>query len=230
MRRTSSTVITRATLAGPSDNGRPVRRDAVDEQGKPEREPRAADRRTAPTAPIGQLGARGVPLQPGLLVGGEAEHVVDDRAGGQLGVCVSTPASAAASVSRARICAIASDWPAAKLAETSSAPSVCDSSASRSRRRCRAMRFCQSPGGVVDRLEDPVGDGAEQLLLVGEMPVQRAGGDVELAGQPAHGQVGDPVVVQESRSPASTTSRLCSCTRYPNLNTVQVGFARRYCE
>ena len=39
-------------------------------------------------------------------------------------------------------------------------------------------------GHVVDRFQDPVGDGAEQLLFVGEMPVQRAGGDVELAGQP----------------------------------------------
>ena len=35
---------------------------------------------------VRQIGTRGIPLQTGLLVGGEAQYVVDDRAGGQLGV------------------------------------------------------------------------------------------------------------------------------------------------
>jgi hypothetical protein len=43
----------------------------------------------------------------------------------------------------------------------------------------------------------PVGHRAEQFLLVGEVPVQRAGGHVEFAGEPAHGQIRDPVVVQD---------------------------------
>ena len=54
-------------------------------------------------------------------------------------------------------------------------------------------------GHVTDRLEYAVGDRAEELLLVGEMPVQGAGGDIELAAQPAHRQVGDAVVVQDRR-------------------------------
>ena len=52
---------------------------------------------------------------------------------------------------------------------------------------------------IANGLEDAVGDRAEKLLLVGEMPVQGAGGDVQLAAQPAHRQVGDPVVVQDRR-------------------------------
>src|SRR5690349_2915792 len=81
MRRTSATVITSATLVRESDNG-PMRRDAVDQQRQPEAEPLArivGERRLL----VGQFGARGVPLHPGLLVGGEAEHVVDDGTGGQ---------------------------------------------------------------------------------------------------------------------------------------------------
>src|ERR1700759_619490 len=84
IRRTSSTVITSGTLVRESDNG-PMCRDAVDKQGQPESEPLACvvgEHRLL----VGQLGARGVPLQPGLLVGGEAQYVVDDGACGQFGV------------------------------------------------------------------------------------------------------------------------------------------------
>ena len=62
-----------------------------------------------------------------------------------------------------------------------------------------ATRSRQSPGTSSTGFQDPVGDRAEQLLFVGEMPVQRAGGDVELAGQPPHRQVGDPVAVEQRR-------------------------------
>ena len=54
-------------------------------------------------------------------------------------------------------------------------------------------------GHLADGLQDAVGDCAEKLLLVGEMPVQGTGGDVQLASQPAHRQIGDPVGVQDRR-------------------------------
>src|SRR6476620_10326909 len=87
MRRTSSTEITRTTLVRPSDKGSPVDRDAVDEQPKPKREARARIVRQHGLA-VRQLGACGVPLQPGLLVGGEAEDVVEHRAAGEVGMRV----------------------------------------------------------------------------------------------------------------------------------------------
>src|SRR3954463_5228370 len=105
MRRTSSTVITCRTLVGTSDTsprstkwpgllglfrqkvsfGVTMRRDAVDKQAKPEREPCARILRQHRLL-VRQLSACGVPLQARLLVGGEAQHVVNDRACGQLGV------------------------------------------------------------------------------------------------------------------------------------------------
>src|SRR5882762_7200641 len=85
MRRTSSTVITSPTLVAPPDNRVAVHRDAVDKQSKAEREPRTGIFGKYRLA-VGQLGASGVELQPRLLVGGEPQHVVHDRAGGQPGV------------------------------------------------------------------------------------------------------------------------------------------------
>ena len=96
---------------------------------------------------VGQVGACGVPLQPGLFVGGESEHVVHDGPRGQFGLCgVDAGVGGGVGQPTTSIRAIASDCPAAKLADTSSAPSVCDSSASRSRSADRAMRSRQSPG------------------------------------------------------------------------------------
>ena len=63
-----------------------------------------------------------------------------------------------------------------------------DALAPAGRRRIRARR-CQHL----------IGDRAEQLLLVGEVPIERARRHVEFAGEPAHGQVGDPVAVQDRR-------------------------------
>jgi len=63
MRRTSSTVITSPTLVAPPDNRVAVHRDPVDEQSKPEREPRTGIFGKYGLA-VGQLGASGVELQP----------------------------------------------------------------------------------------------------------------------------------------------------------------------
>ena len=80
----------------------------------------------------------------------------------------STPASAAASVSRARVCAIASDCPAAKLAETSSAPSVCDSSASRSRPHIPATRSRQ-PRKLSEPFEGESAHGGGMFFAFGDL-------------------------------------------------------------
>src|SRR6187402_1090348 len=84
MRRTSATVFMAVTLVGCSDNGASCG-DPVDEKRQPEAESFAGivgEHRLL----VGQLGSCGVPLQPRLFVGGEAKHVVDDGAGGQVGV------------------------------------------------------------------------------------------------------------------------------------------------
>ena len=201
-----------------------MRGDAVDEQPSPNAN-RALGSVGQHRLLVGQIGARGVPLQPGLLVGGEAQHVVHDRAGGQLGVGGVDAARRPRRRSAGRGSAPSPrDCPAAKLADTSSAPSVCDSRASRSRRADRGDAVVPAGRATSStRLEDPVGDGAEQLLLVGEVPVQRAGGDVELAGQPAHRQVGDAVGVEQL---GRRVDHVASVQLHPgSLNTVQVGSA-----
>src|SRR5215210_5380991 len=85
MRRTAATVFIVATLVGCSDN-RPPCGDAVDQKREPEAEPSACIVGECRLL-VGQVCARGVPLQSRLLVGGEAQHVVDDGAGGEFGVC-----------------------------------------------------------------------------------------------------------------------------------------------
>ena len=45
--------------------------------------------------------------------------------------------------------------------------------------------------------EDELTNRRNECLLVGEMPVQRAGGDVKAFGQSAHGHVGKAVLVQD---------------------------------
>lgn len=47
--------------------------------------------------------------------------------------------------------------------------------------------------------QDVVGHRTQQLLFVGEVPVQGAGADVEFAREAPHGQVGDAVVVEDRR-------------------------------
>ena len=62
-----------------------MRADPVDQQLQPEGEPgtRIVGQHRLP---VGQLGTRGVPLQAGLFVRGEAQDVIDDGAGGQSGL------------------------------------------------------------------------------------------------------------------------------------------------
>ena len=56
------------------------RGDSVDQQPQPEAEPRSRIVGEHGLL-VRQLGTCGVPLQPGLLVGGEPQHVIDDRTG-----------------------------------------------------------------------------------------------------------------------------------------------------
>ena len=189
------------------DHGRDVSRvprqrppcgDAVDQKREPEAEPFAGivgEHRLL----VGQVCARGVPLQPGLLVGGEAQHVVDDRAGGQFGVC-GLHARVGGGVGEV------GDDPRHRLRLACGEAGRHQLGAVGVRQQGVAQAAAD-PGDpfppvawhIADGLEDPVGDRTEKLLLVGEMPVQRAGGDIELAAEPAHRQVGDPVVVQDRR-------------------------------
>ena len=49
--------------------------------------------------------------------------------------------------------------------------------------------------------QDLVGDGGQQRLLVGEVVVERAGLHPELGAEPAHREVGQPVVVEDAQGP-----------------------------
>lgn len=55
--------------------------------------------------------------------------------------------------------------------------------------------------GFVHGREDAVGDRAQQRLLVGEVPVQRTGLDVQGGGQTPHGEVRQTVLVENGDGP-----------------------------
>ena len=70
-------------------------------------------------------------------------------------------------------------------------------------------------GGVAPRpvrTEDPVADAAEELLLIGEMPVQGTRGDVQVPGEPTHRQVAEAVFVEdlERRGEDTFPVQMCS--------------------
>ena len=73
--------------------------------------------------------------------------------------------------------------------------------------------------------EDPIGYRAKEGLFVGEVPVERAGGDAELACEPPHRQIGESVVVEKL---GGLVDHVSSMKLHPcSLNTVQVLGCRR---
>lgn len=49
--------------------------------------------------------------------------------------------------------------------------------------------------------QDAVADGAEQRLLIGEVPVQRAGLHMQGTREPPHGQIGESVLIEDGDGP-----------------------------
>ncbi|MDF2582708.1 MAG: hypothetical protein K0R33_1351 [Mycobacterium sp.] len=170
----------------------------ADQQSEAEREP-TGRLRGEHRLFFGQRRAGSIPLQSRLLVRGETEDVIDDSAGGQFGIGFGDAGIAG----RSR-------QPPDEIGHRPGLPGgetrryqfgAVGVGQQRVAQGTAGVRDPVLPvaGGIAERLENPVGHRPQQLLLVGEMPVQGARTDAEFARQPAHGQIGDPEVVQDRR-------------------------------